>query len=74
MSNNRPLTLIDILNLEKEIELLQDKIRIRLSETESRAKIIDTMGIDQNQLSKYKNKKRAFSMKRVFEMAKVLWK
>ena len=48
MKENKPLTLIEILNFEKELELLEKKIRLELTKEEIRTKVFETLNAIQN--------------------------
>jgi len=65
------LTLLERIDLEKEIELLENKIRLRLNDREYRTKVRNELEIDQTQLSHFLAGKRKFAIKRLLQIAKV---
>lgn len=66
------LTLLERIDLEKEIELLENKIRLRLSDKEYRTKIKQETGIDQMQISGFMAGRRKFAIKRLLQIARVI--
>ena len=71
MKENKPLTLIEILNFEKELELLEKKIRLELTKEEIRSRVFE-MGIDRTQISHFKNGRRPWSVKRMLAVGRVI--
>ncbi len=65
------LTLLERIDLEKEIELLENKIKHRLTDREYREKVCNEIGIDQTQLSNFKVGRRKFAIKRLLQIARV---
>ena len=72
MKENKPLTLIEILNFEKELELLEKKIRLELTKEELRTKVFETLKIDRTQISHFKNGRRPWSVKRMLAVGRVI--
>ena len=71
MKENKPLTLIEILNFEKELELLEKKIRLELTKEEIRSRVFE-MGIDRMQISHFAKGRRKWSIKRMLAVGKVI--
>lgn len=74
MKENKPLTLIEILNLEKELELIEKKLRIELNKEGVQAKVFHALGIDRMQISHFAKGRRKWSIKRMIEVAKEIVK
>lgn len=64
------LTLTEIINFEKELELLEKKLRIELGKEGVQAHVFKALGIDRSQLSGFKNGRRSWSVKRMIEVGK----
>jgi len=70
MNNN--LSLIEALNIEKEIELLESKLRSEFAKDGVQAKIYNVLDIDRNQLSRFKRGDVRFGLKRMIDIVRVL--
>lgn len=66
------LTLQEILNIENELKLIENKVRLKLGKRGIATLIKKKFGIDYTQLSDFKVSKRKFSIKRIFQIAKFL--
>jgi hypothetical protein len=65
-------SLISVLNIEKEIELLESKIRIEFKKEGIQSLVHHKLDIDRNQLSRFKRGEVRFSLKRMIEIVRVL--
>lgn len=74
MNPNNKLTLTEIINFEKELELLEKKLRIELGKEGVQARIFKALRIDRAQLSGFKNSRRSWSVRRMIEVGKEIVK
>jgi hypothetical protein len=66
------LSLTEALNIEKEIELLESKLRSEFAKEGVQARIYHELGIDRNQLSRFGRGRVPFSLRRMIDIVRVL--
>jgi hypothetical protein len=66
------LSLTDAQNIEKEIELLESKLRKEFAKEGVQARIYKALDIDRNQLSRFRRGDVRFSLKRMIDIVRVL--
>lgn len=67
-------TLNEILNIEKELELIKTKVKLRLNERGMETYVFKKLGVTVSHLSAFKGGKEPFSLKRIFSLAKIIIK
>ena len=72
MKQENTLSLQEALNIEKEIELLESKLRSEFAKDGVQAKVHKAMGIDWNQLSRFKQGRVKFGISRMIEIIEIL--